>query len=265
MRTSKMSKHRKNLALLMIAIMGFAQMNGILCVGSYAGQAEPLPAKYDMRELGLVTSAKAQGKINGCWAFASLGSLESNVRKLEKKDLDFSENSMLSQHGFDIGAADGGNMYMATAYLANWKGAILEKNDPYSRNSVVESRGTFPSDYKVQDVLFLEPRKNFKDNETIKNAIVTYGGVYSNLKWDDAGYHTAKNSYFNNSLKGYDHTVTIVGWDDYYAKENFGNQKHMEMAHLSAKTVGVQTGVNRGISTFHITIFPLGKVRMPFF
>ncbi len=42
----------------------------------------PLPSVYDLQDLNLVTSVKNQGNCGTCWAFASLGSIESRWLKL---------------------------------------------------------------------------------------------------------------------------------------------------------------------------------------
>jgi C1A family cysteine protease len=186
-----------------------------------------LPIKYDLRKENRVTEVKDQGKINGCWAFAALSSLESSIKTRENKNVDFSENNMLTHHGFDLKSTDGGNIYMATAYLASHKGPVLEKKDPYPSYGNPINRGIMKADYHVQDVIFIPKRSDFKDNHKIKKAVMDYGGVYTNLKWDDAHYSSEKKSYNNNTLRGYDHTVAIVGWDDDYSKDNFKNKDHI--------------------------------------
>ncbi|QZY55697.1 lectin like domain-containing protein [Crassaminicella profunda] len=181
-----------------------------------------LPTKYDLREEHRVTKVKNQGEINGCWAFAALSSLESSIKYRENREIDFSENNMLTQHGFDLKSTDGGNMYMATAYLASWKGPVLEKKDPYpSSDKNLINRGIMNADYHVQDVIFIPERENFKDNDKIKKAVKEYGAVYTNLKWEPAFYNREKKSYQNSSATGFDHAVAIVGWDDDYSKDNF--------------------------------------------
>ena len=57
-----------------------------------------LPASYDLRDYGLLTSIKNQGDTNTCWAHAAMASAESNMLKtgladeiLEETELDLSE------------------------------------------------------------------------------------------------------------------------------------------------------------------------------
>ena len=48
-------------------------------LASAARERVALPATYDLRSLGRVTSVKNQGAFGTCWAFASCGSLESGL------------------------------------------------------------------------------------------------------------------------------------------------------------------------------------------
>ena len=58
-----------------------------------------IPATYDLRTLGRVTSVKDQNPYGTCWSFASLGSLESCL--LPGETWDFSEDNMVLTSGFD--------------------------------------------------------------------------------------------------------------------------------------------------------------------
>jgi len=66
--------------------------------------AAALPAKFDLREVGRVTSAKSQGGGNyggNCTIFASLGSIESRWLSMGfgPDTLDLSEQNMAACHG----------------------------------------------------------------------------------------------------------------------------------------------------------------------
>ena len=107
-----------------------------------------LPASYDLRDSGVITSIKDQGNSGACWAFGTLKSAESNaIRKgfLTKNHADFSENHLawfafhpserggdkLITDGFypissDVDAAYtwGGSSLIALFTLARWSGVI---------------------------------------------------------------------------------------------------------------------------------------------
>ena len=65
-----------------------------------------LPATYDLRSLGKVTSVKNQNPYGTCWAHATCASMESALLVGENRD--FSENNMANHHGGDWGFDDGG-------------------------------------------------------------------------------------------------------------------------------------------------------------
>ena len=108
-----------------------------------------LPATFDLREEGKVTSVKDQGNTGSCWAFSSLASLESYILGTEGENRDFSENNMKNlvtkyySDGFDLTVDDGGNAFMSMAYLARWSGPVNESEDPFNETSDLLSDRTF--------------------------------------------------------------------------------------------------------------------------
>ena len=70
-----------------------------------------LPATYDLRTLGRVTSVKDQLACSSCWAFATCGATESAA--LPAQTLDLSEMHLNCEHGFDLLPCTGGNTIMA--------------------------------------------------------------------------------------------------------------------------------------------------------
>ncbi len=204
--------------------------------------ADSLPTKYDLRENNGVTPVKDQGEINSCWAFAALSSLESNIKFKENKEYNFSENNMINCHGFELEPKAGGNIYMATAYLTSWKGAVLEEKDPYSKDIDPINRGIKKSDYHVQNVIYIPKRKAFNDNNNIKNAIMDYGAVYTALEWDESCYNQNNNSYMCSSVGKGNHAVGVVGWDDDYSKDNFKGKVDGDGAFICKNSAGPNWG-----------------------
>ena len=95
-----------------------------------AGQKEQaLPSSYDSRKVGRVSPVRDQGRYGTCWAFGSLGALESSL--LPQENLQFATDHMSLHSGFYLTQEEGGEYNMSIAYLASWKGPVLEADDPY--------------------------------------------------------------------------------------------------------------------------------------
>jgi len=180
-----------------------------------------LPASYDLRTLGKVSSVKNQGNCGACWSFATLGALESNL--LTGESWDFSENNMKNTHGFDIGCCAGGNTFLSTAYLTRWSGPIKESDDPYNDDETqcVSPPGLTPQKH-LQEVIWFPKKTSALDNDAIKQAIMTYGGVHVSMCWTDPSYNAANAAYYYTGTENVGgHAVLAVGWDDNFDKNNF--------------------------------------------
>ncbi|MFZ5596262.1 MAG: lectin like domain-containing protein [Bacillota bacterium] len=205
-------------------MVGQPAASGIIAGGGLK-MAATFPPIYDLRSLSKVTSVKDQAYSSACWAFASLGSLESYLLPGENRD--FSENNMknlLSQdypQGFDRTHDYGGNSYMSTAYLARWTGPVNETSDPYDSLSGVSPTGLAPEKH-VQQVLFLPERTGPLDNNAIKDALMKYGALYGAYYHDDNYYNSGNHAYYYNGSEPANHAVTFAGWDDTYPRTNFG-------------------------------------------
>ena len=69
--------------------------------------------------------------------------------------------------------------------------------------------------------MYLAPRASWDDNDDIKWAVMTYGGVATSMYWGDAYFNAATDAYYKASALTQNHGVTIVGWDDAYPAANF--------------------------------------------
>jgi C1A family cysteine protease len=181
-------------------------------------ESSALPRGYDLRTHGKVTSVKAQGSCGSCWAFAAYGSLESNF--LPGEEWDFSENHMKNTHGFDWDSCEGGNADISTAYLARGSGPVSESDDPYNPVSPYSPPGLLARKL-IQNVLTLPDRSGPLDNDDMKQAVMTYGGVYTTMYYADAYFNPAQNTYYFTGSSYGNHGVVIVGWDDDFDKGKF--------------------------------------------
>ena len=185
------------------------------------------PKRYDLRDTGYVTSVKNQQNKDNCWAFASVAALESYLLKNEGKTYDFSENNLknamssIGSIGNDIAVDTGGTISMSIAYFLRWSGPILEKDDGYMSNNLVENLKPVKH---VQGINYILNRTNSSDNDEIKQAILNYGGVVTSIYWDKNFIREDTSSYYNPSATSHNHQICIVGWDDNYDKSNFKYQ-----------------------------------------
>ena len=187
-----------------------------------------LPSYYNLRILGKLTPIEDQGSSGVCWAFATLGSLESCL--LPNETWNFSENNMKNvlsssyPQGFDREADDAGSWEEATAYLTRYSGPITSAQDPFNEYSSYSPSGLTVVKH-VQDTVLIDPRNSTGtiDNSQIKNAIMEYGAVYSLMTYDDSYFNPITCGYYYNGSSTVNHAVDIVGWDDNYSKDNFIN------------------------------------------
>ncbi|HYC19353.1 MAG TPA: lectin like domain-containing protein [Candidatus Bathyarchaeia archaeon] len=183
-------------------------------------------SSYDLRALGKVSPVGNQGASPACWAFAAYGSLESYL--LPGTLWNFSENNMKNLAGFDLTCNQGGSQQMATAYLARWGGSmqsgpVTAACDPFNQGSCADTSLCSVQQH-VQNVLFLPYRANANDNNNIKSALQTYGGVYAVMYAATGSYNPNTAAYYYNGSIVPNHAVTIVGWNDSYPASNFASR-----------------------------------------
>ncbi len=200
-------------------------------------QALALPSRFDLREEGKLSPIRDQGPCGACWAFATMGCLESFL--LPHESWDFSENHLKNTHGFDPDHCQGGVGLMPAAYLARWSGPVLESQDPYNPYSGYSPSGLPPQKH-IQEILTIS---YIADHSNIKQAIMQYGGVYSAIYWDPNFFQTANNAYYCNypGLPN-NHAVVIVGWDDNYSRYNFLTRPTADGAFIVRNSWGTSWG-----------------------
>lgn len=213
-----------------------------------------LPSRYDSRNVTLddgkvvsyVTDVKNQGNTNSCWAFSTNATLESYLLKWTGVTYDLSERHMeytLANNSysdnvnyekiFNRGLDAGGNFNMAAAYLMANLGSVSEKAVPFSGSNKPTTYANINNvgSNQIVDVNGISLIKNTSIgnkyscspiSSDIKKMIMEYGAVSANIKMSQTHYNTnEKFALFYNGTEKADHTVSIVGWDDNYSKDNF--------------------------------------------
>lgn len=172
-----------------------------------------IPSRYDLRELGQVTSVKNQGNDGNCWAFATIATLESCILKALGNNYDLSESNMknlfglYSDYGWAMETNKGGYASSGYNYLISWLGPVLEENDSYIVGTIFSK--VLNSLMHVQNVMFIQ-RSSFTDNDEIKKALMQYGAVYTPIY---ANFDSQGKQYYSGNNNA-NHAIVIVGWDD---------------------------------------------------
>ncbi len=194
-----------------------------------------LPAKFDLRDEGAVTATRNQNPWGTCWMFASMSSFESCLLKMYGEKADFSEWNCLMRgrsDDWDI-LQSGGSANDAERLMNQLFGPPLEVQDKYqtTRPSPMTHK-PLPAARQLERVVYLYPPYDSvtKQYDTfdadyvrqIKEHLYTYGAVTTAYYHDKAYFNATYTAYYKASGNdGTNHVVTIIGWDDTYAKENF--------------------------------------------
>lgn len=244
----------------------------VILLSLFVNKAHALPSRYDLRDYGKITSVRNQGIPGPCWAFAALGSCESNylMQNLhtngkipnlsEMQTAYYSYKDLRPERNFTSKYKSGtlsleGNVFMVTAFLSRLSGPARESDLKYSTiniNAVKNSAKKFPEDYKramrLRDVYFLSHSSEPSD-ELRKTLIINHGAIAISFYSEVSKYHTHGKfyTYFNNS-HGHDvnHVVLIAGWDDNFSRDNFSPRPSKNGAWLVKNSWGTLRGNNNG-------------------
>ncbi|MCK5462250.1 MAG: hypothetical protein KAI95_04510, partial [Bacteroidales bacterium] len=180
----------------------------------YKSDAE-FPAKYDLRDAGLVTPAKYQGSGSAggnCASFAVIGSLESSWLKMGFPETDLSEQNLSGCHGYEWAYGTGSNPYIATAYLSRISGPVLESQDPYNTSATEFFCDQYQPAAYVPEARWMPS----VDIATLKGLVMDYGAVYATIYMDPANLNSGNHSYYYDGSAVTNHSVLLCGWDDNY-------------------------------------------------
>lgn len=205
-----------------------------------------------------ITSVKNQNPYGTCWAFAFIGASEASIYKqgLGTADTDLSEwqlayfmshtvadpmggtagDSFTAEAGGTSYLKSGGNQELATRRVANWQGLTEEARAPYT-TVLKNPNATLPDTVAYgQDAYHLENSYwvSMKDRTIVKQLIQEYGACGSSYYSANEYYSTGMQNSLETSepvavycphKNGTNHAITIIGWDDTYSRENFGEHK----------------------------------------
>ena len=210
---------------------------------------ENLPSRYDSRDWGWVSSVKTQGQMGSCWTFGACGALESALLKATGIEYDFSENNMqnsmlqYSKYGIES-VIEGGIREQALEYILSWIGVFPTEYDTYDELGKISPMIITNENVHILDAIFVPPRNNSTDNDALKKAILKCGSV-------NVGYRSGRTSdilnintsaTYQNKTSETSHSVSLVGWDDNYPKENFAKTPPGDGAFIIKNSWGENSG-----------------------
>jgi len=186
-----------------------------------------LPAAFDWRDHDGCTPIRDQGACGSCWAFATVGALECNIRIVDGVSVDLSEQWLVScnqeteppvvledgEWGCNGGWFAHGYHSGAKTDACGGTGAVLEADFPYEADDL-PCDCPYPHPYLMDDWAYVGPEFDVPDVDAIKQAILAYGPV-SAAVYVDLAFHQYTGGVFNLSQnETVNHGIVLVGWDD---------------------------------------------------
>ena len=221
-----------------------------------ARTAPALEKSFDIAQYGWATRVKDQAGWGTCWDFATVEAMESNLKKETGVDYDFSElhlgffayyDESADRPAFDQTADpakknpifdNGGTAPKARAILSRGTGPVNEADAPYpktdidpavSKDEYLEYWRTYASDPEALKSRLLATPNRFRLEESlvfttsddIKQALKEYGGLW--FAFGSDAITSKPYIYSSRTSSEGGHAVLLVGWDDDFPRENFGD------------------------------------------
>ncbi len=178
---------------------------------------ESLPSSYNWCDQGGCTSVKDQGSCGSCWAFGTVGPLESNILIEDGLTKDLAEQYLVSCNS-DGWGCDGG--WWAHDYH-EWKipsgepdaGAVYEADFPYTASDD-PCNPPHTHHEKIENWVYIGNDSSVPSTADVKQAIYDYGPVSAAVCVNSAFQSYSGGVFTGPSCTSVNHAIVLVGWDD---------------------------------------------------
>jgi inhibitor of cysteine peptidase len=205
-----------------------------------------LPSAFNWCDQGGCTSVKDQGSCGSCWAFGTVGPLESDILINDGLTRDLSEQYLVSCNTDGWGCGGGwwahdyhefkippGEPDAGAVYEADFRYVALD----------VPCNPPHPHHEKILDWRFVKNQSSVPKVSAIKTAIYTYGPVAVAVCVNSAFQDYDGGIFTGPSCSSMNHAVVLVGWDDsqgvWYLRnswgKNWGESGYMRIAYGVSK------------------------------
>ena len=210
------------------ALTGLEPVSSNQYLGELSSSLDELPNAYNSANNGWVLPVRTQ-QSNTCWAFGALSTFETLLLKNGEDITTFSPqhaNIWGTKHsdgtGWQRNEQNSGYSYIPLGYLTSHAGPVYDVDFPTTATKSDYQNFSKTPEYVLTEAVFFN---NDSSVESIKELIYTYGAVVGNYNADGrfisngTSYYCNDHSFATSQLNG--HCISVIGWDDNYAKENF--------------------------------------------
>ena len=183
---------------------------------------QALPASFDWRTQNGTTPVKNQKTCGDCWAFGTVGPIESQIKLKCGVDIDLSEQYLTSCNTDGWGCNGG---WWAHDYHLDkpginetQAGAVLESASPFIATQA-PCGGPYQHSYKITNWTYVAGQP-LPDVQAIKQAIHTYGPISAAVHVGPK-FQAYSSGIFDADEPGQvNHAIVIVGWNDDLGTDN---------------------------------------------